>query len=135
MRGEIVDSHHDVIARIEATKQSTLSCCDMDCFASLAMTAESTRQIVDLPHPHRHVREHVALIGPSDPVSVPALVFHDHGGADGDAIIQILYVLIGHASKRRFDLYFRAGLIKQKLYAADIFDRSLSGAIGKGGDL
>jgi hypothetical protein len=99
--GEIVDSHYDVIARSEATKQSTLSCYDMDCFASLAMTAEFTSQIVDLPLPHPHVREDVAMIRCSDPVSVPALIFHDHAGADGDAIVQILYVFIGHASKRR----------------------------------
>ena len=33
------------------------------------------------------------------------------------------------------DLYFRAGLIKQKLNAADIVDRSFSDAIGKGAGL
>ena len=33
------------------------------------------------------------------------------------------------------DLYFRSGLIKQKLNAADIVDRSFSGAIGKGAGL
>src|ERR1700730_1476862 len=35
----------DVIARSEATKQSILSCCSMDCFASLAMTVSNA------PHP------------------------------------------------------------------------------------
>jgi sulfonate transport system substrate-binding protein len=34
--------------------------------------------------------------------------------------------------QKTIDLYFRAGLIKQKLNAADIVDRSFSGAIGKG---
>jgi sulfonate transport system substrate-binding protein len=33
------------------------------------------------------------------------------------------------------DLYLRAGLIKQKLNAADIVDRSFSDAIGKGAGL
>jgi len=32
-------------------------------------------------------------------------------------------------------LYFRAGLIKQKLNAADIVDRSFADAIGKGAGL
>ena len=34
--------------------------------------------------------------------------------------------------QQTIDLYFRSGLIKQKLNAADIVDRSFSGAIGKG---
>lgn len=34
--------------------------------------------------------------------------------------------------QKTIDLYFRSGLIKQKLNAADIVDRSFSGAIGKG---
>jgi sulfonate transport system substrate-binding protein len=34
--------------------------------------------------------------------------------------------------QKTIDLYFRFGLIKQKLSAADIVDRSFSGAIGKG---
>ncbi len=33
------------------------------------------------------------------------------------------------------DLYFRAGLITQRLYAADIVERYFSGAIGKGAGL
>jgi sulfonate transport system substrate-binding protein len=37
--------------------------------------------------------------------------------------------------QKTIDLYFRAGLIKQKLDAADIVDRSFSGAIGKGAGL
>jgi sulfonate transport system substrate-binding protein len=37
--------------------------------------------------------------------------------------------------QKTIDLYFRAGLIKQKLNAADIVDRSFSGAIGKGAGL
>ena len=37
--------------------------------------------------------------------------------------------------QQTIDLYFRAGLIKQKLNAADIVDRSFSGAIGKGAGL
>jgi sulfonate transport system substrate-binding protein len=37
--------------------------------------------------------------------------------------------------QKTIDLYFRAGLIKQKLGAADIVDRSFSGAIGKGAGL
>jgi sulfonate transport system substrate-binding protein len=37
--------------------------------------------------------------------------------------------------QKTVDLYFRAGLIKQKLNAADIVDRSFSGAIGKGAGL
>jgi len=37
--------------------------------------------------------------------------------------------------QQTIDLYFRSGLIKQKLNAADIVDRSLSGAIGKGAGL
>ena len=38
-------------------------------------------------------------------------------------------------SRRPIDLYFRSGLIKQKLNASDIVDRSFSGAIGKGAGL
>ena len=34
--------------------------------------------------------------------------------------------------QKTIDLYFRSGLIKQKLDAADIVDRSFSDAIGKG---
>ena len=37
--------------------------------------------------------------------------------------------------QKTIDLYVRAGLIKQKLSAADILDRSFSGAIGKGAGL
>jgi sulfonate transport system substrate-binding protein len=37
--------------------------------------------------------------------------------------------------QKTIDLYFRAGLIKQKLTAADIVDRSFSDAIGKGAGL
>jgi len=37
--------------------------------------------------------------------------------------------------QKTVDLYFRAGLIKQKLNAADIVDRSFSNAIGKGAGL
>jgi sulfonate transport system substrate-binding protein len=37
--------------------------------------------------------------------------------------------------QKTIDLYFRAGLIKQKLDAADIVDRSFSSAIGKGAAL
>jgi sulfonate transport system substrate-binding protein len=37
--------------------------------------------------------------------------------------------------QKTIDLYFRAGLIKQKLDAADIVDRSFSSAIGKGAGL
>jgi sulfonate transport system substrate-binding protein len=37
--------------------------------------------------------------------------------------------------QQTIDLYFRAGLIKQKLNAADIVDRSFSDAIGKGAGL
>ena len=37
--------------------------------------------------------------------------------------------------QQTIDLYFRAGLIKQKLNAADIVDRSFSEAIGKGAGL
>jgi sulfonate transport system substrate-binding protein len=37
--------------------------------------------------------------------------------------------------QKTIDLYFRAGLIKQKLDAAGIVDRSFSGAIGKGAGL
>ena len=37
--------------------------------------------------------------------------------------------------QKTIDLYFRAGLIKQNLNAADIVDRSFSGAIGKGAGL
>ena len=37
--------------------------------------------------------------------------------------------------QKTIDLYFRAGLIKQKLNAAEIVDRSFSGAIGKGAGL
>jgi sulfonate transport system substrate-binding protein len=37
--------------------------------------------------------------------------------------------------QKTIDLYFRSGLIKQKLSAADIVDRSFSGAIGKGAGL
>ena len=34
--------------------------------------------------------------------------------------------------QKTIDLYFRSGLIKQQLNAADIVDRSFSDAIGKG---
>lgn len=37
--------------------------------------------------------------------------------------------------QKTVDLYFRSGLIKQKLNAAEIVDRSFSGAIGKGAGL
>jgi sulfonate transport system substrate-binding protein len=37
--------------------------------------------------------------------------------------------------QKTIDLYFRAGLVKQKLNAADIVDRSFSEAIGKGAGL
>jgi sulfonate transport system substrate-binding protein len=37
--------------------------------------------------------------------------------------------------QKTIDLYFRAGLIKQKLNAADIVDRSFTGVIGKGAGL
>jgi len=37
--------------------------------------------------------------------------------------------------QKTIDLYFRSGLIKQKLNAADIVDRSFSNAIGKGAGL
>ena len=37
--------------------------------------------------------------------------------------------------QQTIDLYFRSGLIKQKLNAAEIVDRSFSGAIGKGAGL
>jgi sulfonate transport system substrate-binding protein len=37
--------------------------------------------------------------------------------------------------QKTIDLYFRLGLIKQKLNAAEIVDRSFSGAIGKGAGL
>jgi sulfonate transport system substrate-binding protein len=37
--------------------------------------------------------------------------------------------------QQTIDLYFRNGLIKQKLNAADILDRSFAGAIGKGAGL
>jgi sulfonate transport system substrate-binding protein len=37
--------------------------------------------------------------------------------------------------QKTIDLYFRSGLIKQKLNAADIVDRSFSHAIGKGAGL
>ncbi len=37
--------------------------------------------------------------------------------------------------QKTIDLYFRSGLIKQKLNAADIVDRSFSDAIGKGANL
>ena len=37
--------------------------------------------------------------------------------------------------QKTIDLYFRSGLIKQKLNASDIVDRSFSGAIGKGAGL
>ena len=37
--------------------------------------------------------------------------------------------------QKTIDLYFRAGLIKQKLNAADIVDRSFADAIGKGAGL
>jgi sulfonate transport system substrate-binding protein len=37
--------------------------------------------------------------------------------------------------QQTIDLYFRNGLIRQKLNAADILDRSFSGAIGKGAGL
>jgi hypothetical protein len=37
--------------------------------------------------------------------------------------------------QQTIDLYFRSGLIKQKLNAADIVDRSFSNAIGKGAGL
>jgi len=37
--------------------------------------------------------------------------------------------------QQTIDLYFRSGLIKQKLNAAETVDRSFSGAIGKGAGL
>ena len=37
--------------------------------------------------------------------------------------------------QKTIDLYFRAGLIKKQLNAADIVDRSFAGAIGKGAGL
>jgi sulfonate transport system substrate-binding protein len=37
--------------------------------------------------------------------------------------------------QKTIDLYFRSGLIKQNLNAADIVDRSFSEAIGKGASL
>ena len=37
--------------------------------------------------------------------------------------------------QKTIDLYFRSGLIKQKLNAADIVDRSFANAIGKGAGL
>ncbi len=37
--------------------------------------------------------------------------------------------------QKTIDLYFRAGLVKQKLNAADIVDRSFSDAVGKGAGL
>jgi len=37
--------------------------------------------------------------------------------------------------QKTIDLYFRAGLIKQKLNAADIVDRSFAGVLGKGAGL
>ena len=37
--------------------------------------------------------------------------------------------------QKTIDLYFRSGLIKRTLNAADIVDRSFSGVIGKGADL
>ncbi len=37
--------------------------------------------------------------------------------------------------QKTIDLYVRSGLIKQKLNAADIVDRSYAGAIGKGAGL
>jgi sulfonate transport system substrate-binding protein len=37
--------------------------------------------------------------------------------------------------QKTIDLYFRSGLIKQNLKAADIVDRSFSSAIGKGAGL
>jgi len=37
--------------------------------------------------------------------------------------------------QKTIDLYFRSGLIKQKLNAADIVDRSFGGAIGRGAGL
>ena len=37
--------------------------------------------------------------------------------------------------QKTIDLYFRSGLIKQKLNAADIVDRSFSDVIGKGAGL
>jgi sulfonate transport system substrate-binding protein len=37
--------------------------------------------------------------------------------------------------QQTIDLYFRSGLIRQKLNAADVVDRSFSGAIGKGAGL
>ena len=37
--------------------------------------------------------------------------------------------------QKTIDLYFRAGLIKQKLDAAEIVDRSFTSAIGKGAGL
>ena len=38
-----------------------------------------------------------------------------------------------HAEQSTIDLYFRAGLIKQKLNASDIVDRSFADAIAKAG--
>jgi sulfonate transport system substrate-binding protein len=37
--------------------------------------------------------------------------------------------------QKTIDLYFRAGLIKRQLNAADIVDRSFAEAIGKGAGL
>jgi sulfonate transport system substrate-binding protein len=37
--------------------------------------------------------------------------------------------------QQTIDLYFRTGLIKQKLNAADVVDRSFADAIGKGAGL
>jgi sulfonate transport system substrate-binding protein len=37
--------------------------------------------------------------------------------------------------RKTIDLYFRSGLIKKQLNAADIVDRSFAGAIGKGAGL
>ena len=37
--------------------------------------------------------------------------------------------------QKTIDLYFRAGLIKQKLNAADIVDRSFTSVLGKGAGL
>jgi sulfonate transport system substrate-binding protein len=37
--------------------------------------------------------------------------------------------------QKTIDLYFRSGLIKKRLTAAEIVDRSFAGAIGKGAGL
>jgi sulfonate transport system substrate-binding protein len=55
----------------------------------------------------------------------------------GRAKIQIAPVDDGVVAdeQKTVDLYFRSGLIRQKLNAADIVDRSFSNAIDKGAGL